>query len=116
MKNIAFFSTDFSMCVSLLMYLQNRFHVTATTDIDVLKRLINSSEINLVILDTDPSLKIEHFCNMLKNEMNIPVILTYVYRNNLKDFDQSIRKLVSSVFYKPYDLNEVSCKLMNLVV
>ncbi len=103
------------MCVSLLMYLQNRYNITATTDIEVLKKIIHSADFDLVILDTDPSAKIENICMEIKSGMNIPVILTYVYRNQLKDLDFTIRKYVNSIFYKPFDLNEVSLKLSALV-
>jgi DNA-binding response OmpR family regulator len=115
MKNIAFYSTDFNMCVSLLMYLQNRYNITATTDLDVLKNIIRTSEFDLVILDTEPSSKIEDICIEIKSELKIPVILTYVYKNQLKDFDYNIRKYVNTIFYKPFDLNEVSMKLSALV-
>ena len=103
------------MCVSLLMFLQNRYHITATTDIDVLKNLIKTLEFDLIIMDTDPSRQIEDICINIKNETKIPVIMTYVYRDNLKESDINIRKLVNSVFYKPYDFNEVSMKLSSLV-
>ena len=115
MKNIVFYSTDFNMCVSLLMFLQNRYNITATTDINVLKNIIHSGKFDLVILDTDPSVKIEKICMEIKSEINIPVILTHVYRNQLKDLDFTIRKYVNSIFYKPFDLNEVSLKLSALV-
>lgn len=115
MKNIAFYSTDFNMCVSLLMYLQNRYNITATTDLSVLKNIVHTSDFDLIILDTEPSVKIEDFCKEIKTEINIPVILTYVYKNQLKDLDFTIRKYVNSIFYKPFDLNEVSMKLSALV-
>lgn len=97
------------------MYLQNRYNITATTDIEVLKKIIRSADFDLIILDTDPSAKIENICMEIKSEINIPVILTYVYRNQLKDYDFTIRKYVNTIFYKPFDLNEVSLKLSTLV-
>jgi DNA-binding response OmpR family regulator len=97
------------------MYLQNRYNITATTDLNVLKNVINTSDFDLVILDTEPSAKIEDFCKKIKCEIKIPVILTYVYKNQLKDFDFNIRKYVNTIFYKPFDLNEVSMKLSALV-
>ena len=103
------------MCVSLLMYLQNRYNITATTDLDVLKNVTHTSEFDLLILDIEPSVKIEDFCKEIKSEKRIPVILTYVYKNQLKDFDFNIRKYVNTIFYKPFDLNEVSMKLSALV-
>ncbi len=103
------------MCVSLLMYLQNRYNITATTDLNVIKNIIHTSEFDLIIMDTEPSIKIEDLCKEIKSEIKIPVILTYVYKNQLKDSDFNIRKYVSTIFYKPFDLNEVSMKLSALV-
>jgi DNA-binding NtrC family response regulator len=116
MKNIIFYSPDFSMCYSLLMYLQDRYKVTTTTDLKVLKAVLNSSAFDLVIMDTEPSEDVEVFCKELKFTADIPVILTYVYKRQIANSDNSIRQYVSSVFYKPFDLNEVSMKLSSLVV
>lgn len=115
MKNILFYSPDFSMCYSLLMYLQDRYHVTTTTDIEVMK-IIAKSGFDLVIMDIEPSENIEAFCRDLNKDSKIPVILTYVYKNQINNYDSSIRKYVSSIFYKPYDLNEVSQELSSLIV
>jgi DNA-binding response OmpR family regulator len=97
------------------MYLQNRYNITATTDLNVIKNIIHTSEFDLIIMDTEPSIKIEDLCKEIKSEIKIPVILTYVYKNQLKDSDFNIRKYVSTIFYKPFDLNEVSMKLSALV-
>ena len=113
-KNILFFSSDFSLCYSLLMYLQDRYHVTTTTDIDVLKAIVHQG-FDLILIDTEPSVEIEKLCEIVHNRFNIPVILTYVFKNQLEEIDATIRKYVSSVFYKPYDLTEVYNKLNSLV-
>jgi DNA-binding NtrC family response regulator len=116
MKNIIFYSPDFSMCYSLLMFLQDRYKVTTTTDLNVLKAVVNSSAFNLVIMDTEPSEEIELFCKELKATADIPVILTYVFKSQMETSDNNIRQYVSSVFYKPFDLNEVSMKLTSLTL
>jgi DNA-binding NtrC family response regulator len=116
MKNIVFYSSDFNMCFSLLIYLQNNYNVTTTTDIEVVKTLIDNSDFNLLILDSEPSDKIETLCRNVKdNKSGLPIILTYVFKNQIKDFDSKIRKYVNSIFYKPFDLNEVSRKLSMLL-
>ncbi len=104
------------MCYSLLMYLQDRYKVSTTTDLKVLKAMVNSSEFDLIILDTEPSMEIELFCKETKSAANTPVILTYVYKKQIDEQENSIRKYVSSIFYKPFDLNEVSTKLSSLTV
>jgi DNA-binding response OmpR family regulator len=116
MKNIIFYSPDFSMCYSLLMYLQDRYKVTTTTDLKVLEAVVGSSAFDLVIMDTEPSVEVEIFCRELKAAADIPVILTYVYKRQIASSDSSIRRYVSSVFYKPFDLNEVSLKLSSLII
>lgn len=116
MKNIVFYSSDFNMCFSLLMYLQNNYNVTTTTDMEVVKTLIENSDFNLLILDSEPTDKIETLCRKIKdNKSTLPIILTYVFKNQIKDFDSKIRKYVNSIFYKPFDLNEVSLKLSMLL-
>lgn len=98
------------------MYLQNNYNVTTTTDIEVVKTLIENSNFNLLILDSEPSDKIEMLCRKIKDEKaGFPIILTYVFKNQIKDFDYKIRKYVNSIFYKPYDLNEISHKLSLLL-
>lgn len=104
------------MCYSLLMYLQDRYKVTTTTDLNVLKAVTGSSEFGLIILDSEPSEEIEKFCKEIKKSGNTPVILTYVYKKQIENFDCNIRRYVSSVFYKPFDLNEVSLKLSSLAL
>jgi DNA-binding NtrC family response regulator len=116
MKNIIFYSPDFSMCYSLLMYLQDRYKVTTTTDLNILKAVVNASTFDLVIMDAEPSEEVEVFCKGLKATADIPVILTYVYKRQIANSDSSIRQYVSSVFYKPFDLNEVTMKLSSLTI
>jgi DNA-binding response OmpR family regulator len=116
MKNIIFYSPDFSMCYSLLIFLQDRYKVTTTTDLNVLRSVVNSSPFDLIIMDSEPSPEIEELCKEIKTTANTPVILTYVYKRQIEKFDNEIRPYVSSVFYKPFDLNEVSVKLSTLMV
>lgn len=116
MKNIIFYSPDFSMCYSLLMYLQDRYKVTTTTDLAVLKSVVSTSEFDLVILDTEPSKEVELLCKDIKSTANTPVILTYVYKQQIDALDNSIRPYVASIFYKPFDLNEISMKLSSLTI
>ena len=99
------------------MYLQSDYNVTTTTDISVLKTMTKHIKFDLLIMDAQPSNSIEIFCKEIKELYpEIPVILTYVYQNNYKAFDLNIRKYINSVFYKPFDLYEVSKHLTSLLV
>ncbi len=116
MKTILFYSKDFNLCLSLLVYLQNKFNVITTTDFDLLEKIADSTKPNLLFLDTDPNQKVKNFCeNFSTVNGNIPVIITYVYKSILKTLDSKIRENVSSVFYKPYDLDEISDKVSSLL-
>lgn len=116
-KQIIFYSHDFNIGYSFLMYLQNVYQVTITTDINVLKNIIYTVDVDLLIFDAEPTEKMELFFEELKlKKPEIPVILTYVYKAQIKELDSRLRKSVNSVFYKPYDLNEVTRKLTALMV
>lgn len=116
MKTILFFSKDFNLCLSLLVYLQNKFNVITTTNFELLDKITLAVHPDLLFLDTDPSLKVENFCkDFNSNNYNIPIIITYVYKSSLKTIEKRIRENVSSVFYKPYDLDEISEKVSYLL-
>ena len=117
MKNVLFYSRDFNLCYSLLMYLQESYSVTATTNLDAICAFTASSGFDLIIIDDSPNKKILELCQKLKEvKPNIPVILTYVFDKKIKEFEPSLRKCVTSIFYKPYDLNEVTMKMASLMV
>lgn len=117
MKNIVVYSSDSNICLSLLMYLQNDYNVTTTTSLSILKAMTNNIRFDMIIMDTDPSKTIENACQEIRGkDPDIPIILTYVYKHNQKSFDSNIRKYASSIFYKPFDLNEVTKELTALLV
>jgi DNA-binding response OmpR family regulator len=112
MKKIVFYSPDFTLNLSLLMYLQSNYNITTTTDIDDLKAISSSFSCDLIILDAPPTVDIETLCKELKEfSPRTPIILLYVFDNKLKILDEKIRKYVNSVFYKPFDLDNVTKQL-----
>ena len=117
MKNIVVYSSDSNICLSLLMYLQNDYNVTTTTNLNILKSMTTNINFDMIIMDTDPSKSLETACREIREkDPCVPIILTYVYGNNNKTFDTNIRKYASSIFYKPFDLNEVTKELAALLV
>ncbi|RPI74345.1 MAG: response regulator [Ignavibacteriales bacterium] len=112
MKKIVFYSPDFTLNLSLLMFLQSNYNITTTTDIVDLKAIASSFSSDLIILDSPPTIDIETLCKEIK-EFNpkTPIILLYVFDNKLKIPDENIRKYVNSVFYKPFDLDNVTKQL-----
>ena len=74
-------------------------------------------DFDMIIMDTDPSIEVENFCRDLReNNLQIPLVLTFVYQKNSKKFDDNIRKYTKTIFYKPFDLNEVTKHLSTLIV
>ncbi len=117
MKNIVVYSSDSNICLSLLMYLQNDYNVTTTTNLNILKAMTSNIKFDMIIMDTDPSKSVENVCRGIReSDPDIPIILTYVYGNTNKVFDTNIRKYANSIFYKPFDLNEVTKELTALLV
>lgn len=105
------------MCLSLLIYLQNNYKITTTTELDIVEELVKYHRFNLALIDAEPTKKIEEFCKNLRLiNPNIPLVLTYVYRDKSKEFDANIRKYAHTIFYKPFDLPEISKQLSLLTI
>lgn len=116
MKKIVIYSPDFSLCYSLLMFLQTQYKVIATTDMEVVSSLICSGSADLVIMDTEPDSDVLIKCEQFKKcKSHVPLILTYVFNNRVKEPEGQIKKFVNEIFYKPFDLNEISSKIPSLL-
>ena len=116
MKNIVIYSPDFSLCYSLLMYLQTQYKVVATTDLEVVSSLICGHSADLVIMDTEPTTEVQNKCEQFKKcRADVPLILTYVFNNKVKESENRIKRFVNEIFYKPFDLNEISLKIPSLL-
>jgi DNA-binding response OmpR family regulator len=99
------------------MYLQESYSVTATTNLKAIGAFAGSSDFDLIVLDDTPSKEILELCRDLKEmKPGVPVIITYVFDKKTKDIEPSLRQYVNSIFYKPYDLNEVTMKMASLLV
>lgn len=95
-----------------MMYLQTYYKVIATTDLEIVSGLICSNAADLVIIDAEPEAELLKKCETFKKcKSDIPLILTYVYTNKSKDSDKLIKQIVDEVFYKPFDLNEITSKI-----
>jgi len=116
MKNIIIYSPDFSLCYSLLMYLQTQYKVVATTDLDVVSSLICNNSTDLVIIDSEPTTELQIKCEQFRKcKANISLILTYVFNNKIKESEDKIKRFINEIFYKPFDLNEISLKIPELL-
>jgi response regulator RpfG family c-di-GMP phosphodiesterase len=94
------------------MYLQTQYKVVATTDIEVVSSLVCNHSVDLVILDTEPTSDVLSKCEKFKKcSANVPLILTYVFNDRIKESEHEIKKFINEIFYKPFDLNEISSKI-----
>jgi len=115
MKSVVVYSPDFSLCYSFLMFLQSHYKVVATTNLDAVIAMVKNSSADLVIIDSEPDHTIQNLVNDLKNiNSETPIILTYVYSNKLSVLENNIKKNVKEIFYKPFDLNEISLRIPHL--
>lgn len=116
MKSVVVYSPDFSLCYSLLMFLQSNYKVVATTNLDAVSAMLRNSSADLVILDSEPNTVIQNMVNDLKSiNSETPIILTYVYNSRLLNSENKIKSSIREIFYKPFDLNEISSKIPHLI-
>lgn len=98
------------------MYLQDSYLVTTTTNLDAVEAMVSGIGFDLVVLDGHPSDRLEKVCVKIREiSKNLPIVLTYVYKNQFKDSEERLRKLVTHIFYKPFELGELTAKLPAIV-
>ncbi len=117
MKSILFFSPDLNLCASLLMFFNEKYSVTTTTDLQTLENLTGSIAFDLLVIDAEPMDSIWNICSRINSEekKHTPVILTYVYTVKYRDKEKKFKQYIDAVFYKPIDLIEVSNKIDQLL-
>ena len=116
MKKVLFYSPDFSLCYSLLIYLQDKYNVTSSTDFNVLSSLAENSDFDLFIIDSEPNPKLEKLCSDIKKSSpNLKIVLTYVYSKKNSDAENRIRDYISTVFYKPFDLTDITKTIPDII-
>ncbi len=112
MKRVIIYSPDFSLCYSLLVFLQNHYKIVVTTDFELLNSFPFDSKNDAVFIDHEPNPQLVLTCEKIKAENpEVPVFLTYVYTNRTSQSENKIKSFVNEIFYKPFDLNEISLKL-----
>lgn len=116
MKSILFFSPDLNLCASLLMFFNEKYSVTTTTDLNTLEHILNNLSFDLLVIDAEPTEHVAAICKKINAEnKGLPVILTYVYTIKYKEREADLRPFVEAIFYKPIDLFEVSQKIDRLL-
>lgn len=116
MKRVIIYSPDFSLCYSLLAYLQNHYKLVVTTDYELLNSFSFNSKNDAVFLDHELDSKLIKTCENLKSHYpEMPIFLTYVYTKKASHYEDKIKSFINEIFYKPFDLNEISVKLTDIL-
>ncbi len=99
------------------MFFNDKYAVTTTTDFNSLSSIVKSTSFDLIIIDSEPNDKIENLCKQIYDSSNpIPIILTYVYTSKLRHIEEKLKKYVTAIFYKPFDIFEVSKKIESILL
>lgn len=117
MKSILFYSPDLNLCASLLMFFNDKYTVTTTTDLSTLESILKTQCFDLLIIDAEPSEQVDALCRKIHEDdfRHLPIILTYVYTIKYKDREAALRQYIEAIFYKPIDLFEVAQKVDRLM-
>jgi DNA-binding NtrC family response regulator len=112
MKRVFIYSPDFSLCYSLLVYLQNYYKIVVTTDIELVNNISFDQMNDAIFIDHEPNSQLLTICEKIKSKYpNVPIFLTYVYNKRISQAEEKIKSFVKEIFYKPFDLNEISLKI-----
>ncbi len=114
-RTILLYSPDLSFCFSLSTVFQDRYNVVTTTDPDFLDSFTTHYTADLVVVDADPSSKmLSRFQEMKKKNVNIPILVLYVYSPRGVEMDRAIRQHVDAVLYKPFDVDAITERIQQL--
>lgn len=115
-KTILIYSPDLNFCFSLSMLFQDRYNVITTTNPGMLERFVADYSADLVVVDAVPSEKmIERLDGLKAINARLPIIMIYVYSQKEMMLDSAIRRHVDSVFYKPFDVGDMSRRIAELL-
>lgn len=115
-KTILIYSPDLNFCFSLSMLFQDRYNVITTTNPGMLETFVGEYAADLVVVDAVPSEKMIERLDGLKALNNcLPIIMIYVYSQKEIMLDSTIRRHVDSVFYKPFDVADMSKRIAELL-
>jgi DNA-binding response OmpR family regulator len=114
---IVLFSPDMDFCVSLRMYLQDRYAISCTTDPDMLLTMVKTLQPGLVIADCLPTERMrERFRVIHAQNPDVKIIFFYFSPFGDRWFREFIRNSGDVAFSKPIDLDEVTRTINSLVM
>ena len=115
-RTILIYSPDLNFCFSLSTVFQDRYNVVTTTDPEFLDTFTTHYTVDLVVVDSDPSSKmISRFQKMKMRNVNIPILVLYVYSSKGVEMDRAVRRYVDGVLYKPFDIDAITDRIQQLL-
>ena len=115
-RTILIYSPDLNFCFSLSTVFQDRYNVVTTTDPEFLDTFTTHYTVDLVVVDSDPSSKmISRFQKMKMSNVNIPILVLYVYSSKGVEMDRAVRRYVDGVLYKPFDVDAITDRIQQLL-
>jgi len=117
MKKIIIGDRDQELVKSLELFLKEYYQIiTVRNDVELFE-IISNEEVDLVLSD----LKISTSCSLstFKQIKNInpalPLILMYVYFEDAKELENSLKNVVDAIIHKPFDIEIVKVLIDNLI-
>jgi response regulator RpfG family c-di-GMP phosphodiesterase len=111
-KTLLMYSPDASLCMCFSMLYQDNYNVVTTTDIVRLGRLTRSHPPDVLVVDAEPSEELLSQLQAAKRiRCDLPILLFYVFDSREGSMDERVRSHVDTVFYKPFDIQNVSRRL-----
>jgi DNA-binding NtrC family response regulator len=116
-KNVLIFSPDADLARTLVLILEDRFHITRETTISALAESLRSTRPDLVLVDLFTfSEDVRRVLEILRaRPSNVPLILLRGYMPLRQDVTAEIEAMGSLVFYKPVDVEMVTQAIEDLL-
>jgi DNA-binding NtrC family response regulator len=115
-RTILIYSPDLNFCFSLSMLFQDRYNVITTTSIGSLDKFVADYSADLVLIDAVPSdTLLQRIAALKALKADLPLIMLYVYNGKDVRLDQTLRRQVTAVFYKPFEVAAVSQKIQEIL-
>lgn len=116
-KNVLIFSPDADLARTLVLILEDRYHITRETTISAFAGSLGSIHPDLILVDLFTfSEDVRRVLDVLRSRpANVPLILLRGYMPLRPDVTAEIESMGSMVFYKPVDVEMVSQAIEDLL-
>jgi DNA-binding NtrC family response regulator len=116
-KSVLIFSPDADLARTLVLILEDRYHITRETTITALSDSLQREKPDLVLVDLFTfSEDVRRVLDVLRTRaVHVPLILLRGYIPLRQDVTADIESMGSMVFYKPVDVELVSQAIEDLL-